>query len=402
MKIKAVCQATGLTDRTVRYYIEEELLLPDFTENYLGRKTFDFCEADIQRLQDIAVLRKYGFTVTEIREMSCDPGKIPGTVVSLQERKRDTVQREEQLLQALCQLPRSHIDTVSHLAACLSAPVTELPVPTVDSRWVALNLAKRTVKATIIFVLLWAPILLSLLMVANGIHVNYYPVFSAKWILLTVAFLSPSWVYFLLAKFRPKKFHGSVLKKILLLLCILSIPFSFVSSICVISRSETRDIRDYRRFDADCLANRDQTFQDFFPTWPNYISCIKLANGEYASVYLDTEYLYRDLPAIDYTYDIYAEWPLEQDEFDKEVTRVTTLFEEISGDDDLLTVVQRGRYTCLFLTGSSYEPIFEEVHDNYTYYIFAYDPDSLRVRYLCCDSLENGADQPYYLSLDWS
>ena len=39
MKIKAVCEATGLTDRTVRYYIEEELISPVYTENYLGRKT---------------------------------------------------------------------------------------------------------------------------------------------------------------------------------------------------------------------------------------------------------------------------------------------------------------------------------------------------------------------------
>ena len=28
MKIKQVCEATGLTDRAIRYYIEEELLSP--------------------------------------------------------------------------------------------------------------------------------------------------------------------------------------------------------------------------------------------------------------------------------------------------------------------------------------------------------------------------------------
>lgn len=44
---------------------------------------------------------------------------------------------------------------------------------------------------------------------------------------------------------------------------------------------------------------------------------------------------------------------------------------------------------------------FEEVSDSYTYYIFAYDETSLIVRYIMCDSLENGADQPFYLSLDW-
>ena len=35
------------------------------------------------------------------------------------------------------------------------------------------------------------------------------------------------------------------------------------------------------------------------------------------------------------------------------------------------------------------------------FYIFAYDEENLRVRYILCDSLENGCDQPYYLSLQW-
>ena len=51
MKIKAVCEATGLTDRTVRYYIEEGLLSPKYTENYLGRKNYDFSQQDIKNLK---------------------------------------------------------------------------------------------------------------------------------------------------------------------------------------------------------------------------------------------------------------------------------------------------------------------------------------------------------------
>ena len=66
MKIKAVCEATGLTDRAIRYYIEEKLISPAYTENYLGRKTFDFSEWDLQQLNDIAVLRKFGFSIAEI------------------------------------------------------------------------------------------------------------------------------------------------------------------------------------------------------------------------------------------------------------------------------------------------------------------------------------------------
>ena len=48
MRIKKVCDLTGLTDRTVRYYIEEQLISPAYTENYLGRKAFAFSDSDVE------------------------------------------------------------------------------------------------------------------------------------------------------------------------------------------------------------------------------------------------------------------------------------------------------------------------------------------------------------------
>lgn len=57
MKIKAVCEKTGLTDRTVRFYIEEGLLSPKYKENYLRRKTFDFSDEDVRVLQSISVFQ---------------------------------------------------------------------------------------------------------------------------------------------------------------------------------------------------------------------------------------------------------------------------------------------------------------------------------------------------------
>ena len=44
---------------------------------------------------------------------------------------------------------------------------------------------------------------------------------------------------------------------------------------------------------------------------------------------------------------------------------------------------------------------FTKATDNYDYIIFAYNDENNTVRYIYCDSLENGADQPYYLELDW-
>ena len=112
---------------------------------------------------------------------------------------------------------------------------------------------------------------------------------------------------------------------------------------------------------------------------------------------------------MDYTYDIYAEWPLEKEEFDKEVARVKSVFEEHAPKKtdsfSRYTTIQKGDYTCL-INYSCYNPKdepFEPATDSYTYYIFAYNEKDLKVRYIYCDSLENGGDdQPYYLELDWN
>ena len=75
MKIGTVCQITGLTDRTVRYYIEEGLLMPAYTKNYIGRKSFDFTDENVTLLQNISVLRKYGFSIPDIRTILTDPAQ---------------------------------------------------------------------------------------------------------------------------------------------------------------------------------------------------------------------------------------------------------------------------------------------------------------------------------------
>ena len=59
----------------------------------------------------------------------------------------------------------------------------------------------------------------------------------------------------------------------------------------------------------------------------------------------------------------------------------------------------KGDYHCLILYSGD-EP-FNKATDNYDYIIFAYNDKTNIVRYIYCDSLENGADQPYYLELEW-
>ena len=133
MKIKTVCELTELNDRTIRYYIEEQLIFPSYTENYLGRKSYDFSKSDIQQLQDIAVLRKFGFSIAEIKEMRLEPSQIIPIAKALQQRKKIVIDEESALLQTLLQLNENHSYTISELAAQLSAPVVNEPLPSEDS-----------------------------------------------------------------------------------------------------------------------------------------------------------------------------------------------------------------------------------------------------------------------------
>ena len=69
MKIKEVCNHTGLKDKTIRYYIRSGLIFPDYDENYTGRKNFIFSDEDIYRLKQIVILRKYKFSISDIKEL---------------------------------------------------------------------------------------------------------------------------------------------------------------------------------------------------------------------------------------------------------------------------------------------------------------------------------------------
>lgn len=327
MKIKAVCEATGLTDRTVRYYIEEGLISPVYTENYLGRKTFDFSESDIQRLNDIAVLRKFGFSIAEIKGMIQNPEHIVQIIKDLQDRKQAFIDEENKLLQVLSRLDTNVTYTVAELAANLSAPVLDTPLPVEDVKWDISKIVVTTFKTIAIFSITWTPIVLSILVLMSSIHEYHYPVFFPPAIALTVISLLPTLFTIVLPQIKAAAKRKSIMRNILLILCVLSIPFSSFMSFGIVSHSETTDFRNYRDLDPECIANRSDLFQDLFPKWPHYFVNEKQPDGSWDAVYLDAHYYYQYSLGWDYTYDIYAEWPLGQEEFYEEVDRVKAIFD---------------------------------------------------------------------------
>ena len=66
MRIQEVCRKTGLTKKAIYFYIDQGLIMPDRNaeNNYL-----DFSEADVDRLQIIALLRQYNVPVGAVEEL---------------------------------------------------------------------------------------------------------------------------------------------------------------------------------------------------------------------------------------------------------------------------------------------------------------------------------------------
>lgn len=132
MKIKTVCEKTGLSDRAVRLYIENGLLAPDKTESYTGRRSFDFSDDDVTRLDQIAVLRASGFSIAQIREIQEDPEKIPAVVAEVTEKQETELRKSEKVLSSLSALSEE-IGSFEELADCLTDE--EIPeTPSEDSR----------------------------------------------------------------------------------------------------------------------------------------------------------------------------------------------------------------------------------------------------------------------------
>ena len=396
MKIKAVCELTGLTARTVRVYIDEQLIAPEFTENYLGRRSFEFSQSDIAALQNIATLRKYGFSIDEIRNILLDSQTSIAIIENVKQRTKIQADEYRERLKALARVEAQKAYSVEELSEILLQDKAELELPVELPK----RNAKRIIKSSVIFFVVWLPFVLVIGGIINDITTYAYPKISITNVILTLFTLIPSVSILVITKLKSN--IKRIAKRMILCLCVVAIPFSFIMPYGIVTRSETTDFRNYRDFDPNCLATRNKVFNEVFPMWPHYFENVKNEDGEWEAIYLDAKYYYRFFYGMDYTYDIYAEWPLEADKLGEEVQRVKGVFEKAIADKTYgykFVEIEKGEYTCLILYSGD-EP-FQKATNNYQYLIFAYSKTSYFVRYIYCDSLENGVDQPYYLQLDW-
>lgn len=128
MKMKEVCTASGLTERAVRFYVQEGLAAPD-AQRRGGRTWLDFSPADVERLKAIATLRRAGFTVEELRAMTKDfPQAAPEAAFALRRRLRERLEAYERV----CQSDPALAEGLEDYAAQLWGDVAREPLPAAD------------------------------------------------------------------------------------------------------------------------------------------------------------------------------------------------------------------------------------------------------------------------------
>lgn len=394
MKIKSVCEATGLTDRAIRYYIDEGLVSPAFTENYLGRRNFDFSEKDVDDLSLISVFRKYGFSISEIAEIKKRPERIPEIVNSLIQRKSALVSDESVLIASLEGAAAKRPSDAASLAELLRA--SELPSPDENAKLPAVKRALRIAHRILIIALALLPLVCGLISLNDAVSFSRYPVIRPICIVISLLLLTPSVILLLLPLIKKNSRWKRTACIILCVLTVLSVPLVSIFSFGVVSHSETHDYFRYLEVDERIAGATGNELYKFFPTETHFY---KVVDGERVDL---GKYLYRNLPAWNYTYDICAEWQDSNEELDAEIERITQLFEAKANENTWWSFrrLRRGNYDCLILYHGN-EP-FTAINDSYTYYIFAYDKSGCSVRYILCDSLEHSDEfQPYYLELDW-
>ncbi len=132
MKMKEVIEKTGLTDRAVRLYIDEGLALPAIEESYSGRKSIDFSESDVERLKNVALLRKAGFSIADIKSIVDDNSTAKNIIEKFIEQTETNIAHETEIVEKLKGISFDEDVTLETICSSLSETVEEKEVPSED------------------------------------------------------------------------------------------------------------------------------------------------------------------------------------------------------------------------------------------------------------------------------
>ena len=133
MKLKEVCEKTGLSKKTIRFYEEKQLIFPE-VQYQNGRNFREYSQKNVDDLLEIATLRKALFSIEDIYIMQQDPEEIPAILSAHSRRIKELYDNLKFLNHTIEQIIPEELTGVSDLAKELSNPTKQLPLPSYDLR----------------------------------------------------------------------------------------------------------------------------------------------------------------------------------------------------------------------------------------------------------------------------
>lgn len=434
MKMKEVIEKTGLTDRAVRLYIDEGLAVPSIEESYSGRKSIDFSQSDVERLKNIALLRKAGFSIAEIKSIVDDNSTAKNIVEKFIEQTENNIAHETEIVEKLKGISFDEDVTIETICNSLSETVEEKQVPWEDMK---LTTAEKVKKILFIAFASFqiAVSVLALIFVCQNTFCYRYPHISEKglvclffhfgWfiiILLSAVIIRLNTGRYLFVNSRKALKRLSAILSFFIVLCgLVSSFFSLFGLFAQPVYSQTADPDNYLVFDEWPKEELGETCSFFPAKIPD--SAINYTKRLHETDYpYTTKYFYRYTCDNDYwyeSYDVCAEWLLRDDEYKKAKSELLESTE----------IVQRGDWTCIYyekhvgfindrekiLDGNAGadEQYYKSCEDefvienwgriSYSFAVAAYNDKTQKVRYIasgCCGHNSSNVG-PYYLSLDW-
>ena len=409
---------TGLTDRAIRLYIENELVKPECDENYNGRKSIEFSEADVENLNNIALLRKADFSIQEIKALQMGGKPAQNTIKEYINRTNEKIQFSSEIIEKIGTLANEENITIEIICEKLSTNLANEQVPAED-----MELSPKERREKIIFTVI-AVIGMALALVVT-VYIIYfqlnfykfpklealYKVFEIETIHdLPILILMVFVKMFFLTQFalcfgvlllyktkidnnkrKNKRKKIAIILTVIWCVSLLLMPLMIFLNLIPSAYSETDNPNHYLELDRDLDADLDAIYEIFPASIPDSAILEYSILGKTDKYCESTKYYYLASGGLfNYKYDIFAQWRL-YDEIQYEMAK-----DEVIEDVEIVYEEQKGDWHCVY---SAKDELCDGENEYYYFLIFAYNDKTQTVRYI----FAQGSDyyEPYYLTQEW-
>ena len=131
LKISEVCDKTGLTRRTIRFYEEKGLISPK-SEDKNGKSFREYGDDDVKRLKAVADLRRLEFSIEEINEMIDSPENIGRLVKERKAAIAKELSLKKEIYSVLSQLEENAPPDIFTLSSRAGRSLNKLPVKDIE------------------------------------------------------------------------------------------------------------------------------------------------------------------------------------------------------------------------------------------------------------------------------